>query len=167
MLRNSIAAALFALLSLAAGGAFAQQAAPKETVKATHGDWEVRCGANDACYMNQVINNDDGAPLINVAIRQIRNNAQAKAIAVFLAPLGVVLPRGVEMKIDGGDPIVSPFLYCLGNGCYSELAMTDEGLNRLRRGAAATLQIFSVQEPKKAILRKMSLSGFTKSYAAL
>lgn len=167
MLRTSFAAAVVALTALSASGLSAQQAAPNETVKVKHGDWEVRCGANNNCYMNQVINNDEGAPLINVAIRQIKNNDKAKAIAVFVAPLGVVLPRGVEMKIDGGEPIGAPFLYCLGNGCFSELAMTDEGLDRLRRGAAATLQIFSVQKPTEAIQRKLSLSGFTKAYAAL
>lgn len=167
MRRTPIAAAVIALTTLLAGAVSAQEAAPKETVKVKHGDWEVRCGANNACYMNQVLNNDEGAPLINVAIRQIKNNDKAKAIAVFVAPLGVVLPRGVEMRIDGGDAIGSPFLYCLGNGCFSELAMTNEGLDRLRRGAAATLQIYSVQEPTKAIQRKLSLSGFTKAYGAL
>ena len=162
-----IAAAFLALGVFSGAGALAQQAAPQETVKVKHGDWEVRCGANDSCYMNQVVANDEGAPLINVAIRRLKNNDQAKAIAVFVAPLGVVLPRGVEMRIDSGDAIGSPFLYCLQNGCFSELAMTDEGLDRFRRGAAATLQIFSVQKPTEAIKRKLSLSGFTKAYGAL
>lgn len=165
-------AAVFVMLATLTGAASAQQGgaqqnAVRETVKVKHGDWEVRCGEGDNCYMNQVVSNEEGAPLINVAIRQLKNNPQAKAIAVFVAPLGVVLPRGVEMRIDGGEPIGSPFLYCLANGCFSELAMTDEGLDRLRRGAAATLQIFSLQKPKDPIQRKLSLSGFTKAYGAL
>lgn len=167
MIRIRIAAVFVAFSMLWGAGAAAQEGGPQETVKVTHGDWEVRCGANDNCYMNQVVTNEEGAPLINVAIRQLKNNAQAKAIAVFVAPLGVVLPRGVEIRIDKGDAITSPFLYCLANGCFSELAMTDEGLDRLRRGAAATLQIYSVQKPNEAIQRKLSLSGFTRAYGAL
>lgn len=167
MILTRIAAAFVALAMLSGASASAQGTSPKETVKVKHGDWEVRCGENNSCYMNQIVNNDEGAPLINIAIRQLKNNPQAKAIAVFVAPLGVVLPRGVEMRIDGGDAIGSPFLYCLANGCFSELAMTDEGLDRLRRGAAATLQIYSVQKPSEAISRKLSLFGFTKAYGAL
>lgn len=167
MFRIRIAALFIALAALSGVTASAQQTAPQETVKVKHGDWEVRCGAADNCYMNQVVSNDEGAPLVNVAIRQLKNNPQAKAIAVFVAPLGVVLPRGLEMRIDGGDPIPSPFLYCLANGCFSELAMTDEGLDRLRRGAGAKLQIFSVQNPNTPIQRNLSLSGFTRAYGAL
>ena len=148
--------------------AVAQQPAAQESVKAKHGDWEVRCGTeNGACYMNQIVVNEEGSPLVNVAVRRLVNNPQAKAIAVFVAPLGVVLPRGMEMRIDGGDAILSPFLYCLSNGCFAELAMTDEGLDRLRRGASATLQLYSVQEPNKAISRRLSLSGFTRAYSEL
>ena len=166
MLRTPIAAAVIALIALAAGGAAAQQAAPKETVKVKHGDWEVRCGANDNCYMNQIVLDEGGAPLINVAISQLKNNPQADAVLQITAPLGVVLPRGIEMRIDGGKPITLPFAYCLSN-CVSSVPMTEEGLALLRRGAAATVKIYSVQKQNEAIERKLSLSGFTKAYGAL
>lgn len=166
-LSRFIVAPFVGLVLALATAAAAQQTAPQETVKAKHGDWEVRCNAANNCFMNQVVANAEGSPLINVAVRMLPNNPQAKAIAVFVAPLGVVLPRGIEMRIDGGDAIPSPFLYCLSNGCFAELAMTEEGLARLRRGASATLQIYSVQEPNTAISRRLSLSGFTKAYAEL
>lgn len=148
-----------------------QQAQPQgqqDTLKVKHGDWEVRCvPEGKPCYMTQVVQNAEGSPLMNVVIRKLPSNEKATAVALFRAPLGVVLPRGVEMRIDGGDPVTSPFIYCLGNGCFSEVAMTDEGVQRLQRGAAASLSIYSVQKPNEAVQVKLSLIGFTKAFNAV
>jgi invasion protein IalB len=166
----SLAAVLLAA-TLGAVPALAQQEQQKpqqDTLKVKQGDWEVRCAPEGKpCYMTQVVQNSEGAPLMNVVIRKLPAESKATAVALFRAPLGVVLPRGVEMRIDGGEPITSPFVYCLGNGCFSEVAMTLEGLQKLQRGAAATLSIYSVQKPNDAVQVKLSLIGFTKAFDAV
>ncbi len=163
-------AALLLAATLGAVPALAQeqQKPQQDTLKVKQGDWEVRCAPEGKpCYMTQVVQNADGAPLMNVVIRKLPAESKASAVALFRAPLGVVLPRGVEMRIDGGEPITSPFVYCLGNGCFSEVAMTNEGLQKLQRGAAATLSIYSVQNPNDAVQVKLSLIGFTKAFDAV
>ena len=155
-------ASFVAALVVASAAAVVAQDDP---VKATHGDWQVRCPESGACYMSQVSNNDSGAPLLATAIQ--RSNAQngdVRAMMRVQAPLGVLLPRGIEMRIDGGEPIPAPFLYCDGSGCISQIGLGDEGVATLRRGAAASVRIFSIQQPETPVETRVSLMGFTSAY---
>ncbi|TVQ56672.1 MAG: hypothetical protein EA355_06380 [Rhodobacteraceae bacterium] len=153
-----------AAIVMVAGPAFAQE----DAVRATHGDWEVRCGAGGDCYIFQLANNAAGAPVIAAAIQPVTGqNAEVRAMLRLQAPLGVLLPRGLEMRIDGGEAIGAPFLFCDGSGCISQIGLGEEGLATLRRGAAAVVRVYSIQEPDTAVEARVSLMGFTRAYQDL
>jgi invasion protein IalB len=82
-----------------------------------------------------------------------------------LAPLGVLLPSGLGLKIDDADIGKAGFVRCLPNGCVAEVVMDDNLLRQLRNGQNATFIIF--QTPEEGIGIPMSLQAFGEGYDKL
>lgn len=144
----------------------ADQPGADDALKATHGDWEVRCAGEgeDVCYISQVLENDEGAPLIRAVVRPVPENSQAVGLMALQAPLGVVLTRGLQMQVDAGETTTAPYTYCVQNGCYAQIGLAPEGLARLERGAGARITVYSVQQPDEPVQADLSLIGFTKAF---
>lgn len=167
MLRSTTAAIAVVLGLLQAGAAAAQNA--ETVVKATHGDWEVRCvEGTQQCGLLQVVKNPDGDnPLLDVEVVAVEGNENAEALMRIRAPLGVLLPRGLALRVDGGEPIQTPFLVCAQNGCLAQIGLGAQGVNTLKRGATAELTLYSAQQPEQPVNARLSLMGFTRSYDEL
>jgi invasion protein IalB len=89
---------------------------------------------------------------------------QARILRV-LAPLGVLLPRGLGLRIDNTDMGTTGFIRCLPNGCVSEVLMDDTLIQQLRTGKQAMFIIF--QTPEEGIGVPISLAGFGEGFDAL
>jgi invasion protein IalB len=89
---------------------------------------------------------------------------QARILRV-LAPLGVLLPRGLGLRIDDTDMGTTGFIRCLPNGCVSEVLMDDSLIQQLRTGKQAMFIIF--QTPEEGIGVPISLAGFGEGFDAL
>jgi len=83
----------------------------------------------------------------------------------ILAPLGVLLPSGLGLKVDNNDMGRAGFVRCLPNGCVAEVILEDKLLTALRGGQTATFIIF--QTPEEGIGIPISLKGFAPGYDAL
>ncbi|WP_370636847.1 invasion associated locus B family protein [Afifella sp. IM 167] len=159
-----LGAALVLCAALAPGTAAAQG-----TVKSKHGDWEVRCdtppGAqNEQCVVMQFVTAED-RPNVGLTVIVLKTaDKQAKILRV-LAPLGVLLPRGLGLRIDEEDLGSAGFVRCLPNGCVAEVIMDENLLGKLSSGTTATFIIF--QTPEEGIGIPISLSGFKDGYAEL
>nr|WP_224406422.1 invasion associated locus B family protein [Afifella sp. IM 167] len=144
-------------------------AAAQGTVKSKHGDWEVRCdtppGAqNEQCVVMQFVTAED-RPNVGLTVIVLKTaDKQAKILRV-LAPLGVLLPRGLGLRIDEEDLGSAGFVRCLPNGCVAEVIMDENLLGKLSSGTTATFIIF--QTPEEGIGIPISLSGFKDGYAEL
>jgi len=55
-----------------------------------------------------------------------------------LAPLGVLLPNGLGLRINQADVGRAGFVRCLPNGCVAEVVMDDNLVKQLRTGTSAT-----------------------------
>ena len=96
----------------------------------------------------------------------ILKTADKKAkIMRILAPLGVLLPSGLGLKIDAADMGRAGFVRCLPNGCVAEVILEDKLLTALKSGTTATFIIF--QTPEEGIGIPISLNGFGPGYDAL
>jgi invasion protein IalB len=138
-------------------------------VRSTHGDWQVRCdtpaGAqHEQCVLMQFVTAEDRE---NVGLTVIvLKTADGKArIMRILAPLGVLLPSGLGLKIDATDMGRAGFVRCLPNGCVAEVILEDKLLTQLNTGQTATFIIF--QTPEEGIGIPISLNGFGDGYKAL
>jgi invasion protein IalB len=163
---------LFGTAALAAGllaclpsqAAFAQGA-----VKSVHKDWQIRCdtppGAkSEQCALIQSVVAEDRANVGLTVIVLKTADAKSRLMRV-VAPLGVLLPSGLGLKIDNDDIGRAGFVRCLPNGCIAEVVMDDNLIGKLRNGKQATFIIF--QTPEEGIGFPMSLAGFGEGYDKL
>ena len=158
------AVALLALCPLFAPGARAQG-----TVKSVHGDWQLRCdtppGAQtEQCALIQSVTAED-RPNVGLTVIVLKTADQKSRLMRVLAPLGVLLPSGLGLKIDNADLGRAGFVRCLPNGCVAEVVMDDNLIAQLRKGTSATFIIF--QTPEEGIGIPMSLKGFGEGYDLL
>jgi len=164
--RATFAALLLAALSVLApsGDAFAQGA-----VKSVHKDWQIRCdtppGAKaEQCALIQSVTAEDRAN-VGLTVIVLKTADQKSRLMRVVAPLGVLLPSGLGLKIDQADIGRAGFVRCLPNGCIAEVVMDDELIKKLRNGKTATFIIF--QTPEEGIGFPMSLAGFGEGYDKL
>ena len=82
-----------------------------------------------------------------------------------VAPLGVLLPSGLGLKLDNVDVGRAGFVRCLPNGCVAEVVMDDKLLGPLRTAKTATFIIF--ETPEEGIGFPLSLNGLGEGYDKL
>lgn len=162
--------AALALTALVAPGQAAAQ--NQETVKATHGDWQVRCSQNDdkLCVIAQVGQTADGKNALEVRIRKLegaktKDGQVVPAAIQIITPLGTILRAGVRVSIDGGKPRTGAFEVCVPSGCVVRDAMSEDFLSQLKAGKAAKVSYTMLQ--KGEISATISLTGFTKAFGTL
>jgi len=159
-----VLSALFA--ALCAGGS---PAAAQGAVRSVHGDWQIRCdtppGAHsEQCALMQSVTAAD-RPNVGLTVIVLKTSDQKSRLMRVVAPLGVLLPSGLGLKIDGADVGRAGFVRCLPNGCVAEVVMDDALLNKLRNGKTSTFIIF--QTPEDGIGFPMSLKGFGEGFDQL
>jgi invasion protein IalB len=155
-------AALFVTGMIAPAGA-------QGAVRAAHGDWQIRCdtppGAkNEQCALIQNVTAEDREN-VGLSVIVLKTADKEAKILRVLAPLGVLLPFGLGLKVDGADIGRAGFVRCLPNGCIAEVILQDELLDKMRTGKLATFIIF--QTPEEGIGIPISLNGFPAGYDAL
>ena len=158
-----------AALALAAWAGATDRAAAQGAVRSVHGDWQVRCdtppGAQgEQCALIQSVTAEDRAN-VGLTVIVLKTADQKSRLMRVVAPLGVLLPSGLGLKIDQADIGRAGFVRCLPNGCIAEVVMDDELLKKLRTGKTATFIIF--QTPEEGIGFPMSLAGFGEGYDKL
>ena len=140
-----------------AGGAAAQGA-----VKGTHGDWQMRCevppGAKaEQCALVQNVAAED-RPNLSLLVIVLKTADQKSRLLRVVAPLGVLLPSGLGLKIDDKDIGRAGFVRCLTTGCVAEVVMDDALTGQLKTGKSATFIVF--QTPEEGVGIPVSLNGF-------
>ena len=156
-------------LALMAALAMPAQAIAQGAVKSVHKDWQIRCdtppGAkSEQCALIQSVTAEDRAN-VGLTVIVLKTADQKSKLMRVVAPLGVLLPSGLGLKIDANDVGRAGFVRCLPNGCIAEVVMDDELIKKLRTGKSATFIIF--QTPEEGIGFPMSLNGFGEGYDKL
>jgi invasion protein IalB len=154
-------AIVLALLATGSGNAAAQG-----VVRSVYGDWQIRCetppGAhNEQCALMQSVTAED-RPNVGLTVLVLKIADLKSRLMRVVAPLGIILPSGLGLKIDNADVGRAGFVKCLPNGCMAEITMDDKLVNELRNGHTATFIIF--QSPEEGIGFPLSLKGFGDGY---
>ncbi len=167
--RRAFHVALLVLAATFAGPAAKAVDAPEGTVKAQHGDWQVVCkdpppGAKSGvCALVQSVTAEDRNNIgLTVYFQKFSNGT--RVLRVF-APLGVLLPPGLGLKIDDKDVGHAPFLRCHNFACYAQVVVEDSLIEQLKTGKTAIFIIFQTEEAGIGI--PVSLAGFGKALQGL
>ena len=129
MLRLTKLIAACVVLAFASAEAFAQSEVGSGQVKAIYGAWKLKCaqlaGAKqDKCALVQDLKLED-RPNMFLTVLIMRSFDSDKKILRIVAPLGVVLPAGLGLRIDGHDIGNVKFLKCWKFGCLAEVVDND------------------------------------------
>ena len=169
LVRATASALAGAAILLVAITAFGGQVAAQGVVRSVSGDWQIRCetppGAQgEQCALMQSVTAED-RPNVGLTVLVLKIADLKSRLMRVVAPLGVILPSGLGLKIDNVDVGRAGFVKCLPNGCLAEINMDDKLVSQLRSGQTATFIIF--QSPEEGIGFPMSLKGFGEGFDKL
>lgn len=158
----SAAAVLMLLMPLAAK-------AQTGTVKSQHGAWAVVCdqpagAAGEQCALLQNVVAED-RPEVGLSVLALKTADGKAQILRVLAPLGILLPNGLGLYVDGKDIGRAQFVRCFEDGCYAEVILDETLRQTLSTGKAATFIVF--QTPEEGIGIPVELAGFSEGFTAL
>jgi invasion protein IalB len=150
---------------------------PAPEVVATHGDWKIQCEASKPnaegktpsekqCAMVQAARSDKNAKvgLMTVFVRGKQNGKDVTMMRI-LAPIGVYLPLGVALEIDGNAVGRIPFMRCRPQICEAFGEAGTQTLDKFRKGSAANFIIY--EAPGVGMPIKVSLDGFAAAFTEL
>jgi invasion protein IalB len=137
--------------------------------KGKHGDWETRCetppgAAREQCALIQSVAAED-RPNITLIVIVLKTADGKSRLLRVIAPLGVLIPSGLGLKIDQADVGRAGFVRCLPNGCIAEVVMEDKLIDQMKNGQSATFIIF--QTPEEGIGIPLALAGFKEAIEQL
>lgn len=165
---SALCAAFIALLLVGTGASFAQ-GQQTGAVKSTHGAWNILCdtpaGAQtEQCALVQNVVAED-RPEVGLSVVVLKTADNKAKILRVLAPLGVLLPNGLGLNVDGKDIGRAYFVRCFQDGCYAEVILEEGLIKSLEAGSSATFIVF--QTPEEGIGIPVDLSGFADGFKAL
>jgi len=143
--------------------------ATKDVLRATHGDWEIRCiEGTETCAMSQIGKTADGKRALLVTIQRVagaktEDGKPIPAAITIQTPLGILIPYGIRIKIDSDKVVPLPLSRCIPAGCISQAPMLEAAVTKMQKGSVAVFGFYLQAE----VLVNVSLKGFTKAYNAL
>lgn len=151
-------------LILSSSSVFAQG-----VVRSQHGDWQMSCDTPPGASLEQcaIIQNitAENQPNVGLSVIVLKTADQQARLLRVLVPLGVLLPNGLGLNVDGQDMGRVAFVRCLPNGCIAEVIMDDALIEVLSTGTNAIFVVFKT--PEEGIGIPVSLNGFADGFAAL
>ncbi len=148
-----------------------QQVPPTETV-ATHGDWTIQCGKGDdpaagrQCGMVQSTKSEKNPKaVLSLIIGKMKQGDKDVTMMRVMAPIGVFLPTGVALEIDGAAVGRVPFTRCAPQLCMAIAEASPDTLVKLKKGNAANFIIY--EAPGVGLPMPISLKGFSDALANL
>ncbi len=166
--RSAFALALMAMIALPTVLAEAQTL-EGGTVKGQFGDWQIVCKApppgakNEICAIVQSVTAEDRNN-VGLTVYFQRFSDGRRVLRVF-APLGVLLPPGLGLKIDNKDVGHAPFVRCNPFACYAQVLAQEPLIEKMKTGKQAVFVIFQSEEAGIGI--PISLNGFGQALAGL
>jgi invasion protein IalB len=139
--------------------------APPEMTERQFQDWVLRCGRSqqgpEVCEMQQLRTDDEGRTVMAVAIGTAPGRSEVGLL--IMLPLGILLPAGVTLQVDGGAEVPLQVDWCERQGCRIEMAVEAALLNRLKAGREAKVffEAFDPEGQQQRLGIPISLLGFT------
>jgi invasion protein IalB len=122
--------------------------------------------AKRLCGMIQSAHDEKRPQLgITLYISRIKQGEKALTQMRILAPIGVWLPQGIGLDIDGQAVGSMPYSNCLPQVCLARAETSPETLDKFKKGTVANFFIYA--GPGAGVPLKISLKGFGKALDAL
>lgn len=158
-----------ALAFLACGMLAPEAARAQGMVRKTFDDWQLRCetpaGAKaEQCALVQYLAAED-RPNLTLVVIVLKTADNRGYLLRVVAPLGILLPSGLGLKIDQTDIGRAGFVRCLTTGCVAEVVMDDGLIRQFKGGKQATFIVF--QTPEEGVGIPLSMKSFGDGFDSL
>ena len=130
-------------------------------------DWFKECemitdekgGQIELCQISQtLLDKETDQPMMKIAVGYVPDKEQP--VAVITLPLGIFLPPGIELQIDGKGKVGRlPINTCLPSGCQAGVQLDEDFVARMKQGSQMTVTFGNPQG--KGVAAPVSLKGFT------
>ena len=161
--------ALAVCLSVFAAPVAAQEAAapaPAPAAQAPTNNWASRCvaGARQGpleCSIEQRLVMQNTGQLVAAVTIRVPTDSNAPMMMIQ-TPLGLFIPAGVRIDVDGASPQTLELQTCDNSGCYAGNPVTNEMLNAMAAGAKLNLTFQNLN--KQDVTVSATLVGFTAAF---
>jgi invasion protein IalB len=142
-----------------------QQAAAQNPPQLMYSPWMKVCGKGkdtnnkEVCVVTKDGRLENGMP---VAIVQLFEPEGLPKILRVTVPLGMQLQHGTRVIIDQGTPVNEPYKICFPVGCMSDYPVTDDMIDKMKKGHMLTVQAINMQGTPISL--PLPLADFAKAY---
>lgn len=156
---GALATGVYGAASQETGDQPKQDAAPREA-------WATSCAspargqAQDCAMEQRAIASETGQAIAQITIRVPQDTK--KPVTMVQVPLGLFLPAGLSVDVDGDLSQNFPFQTCNNNGCFVGFPIPDAMLKAMFKGSKLNLTFQNLN--KKPVVLPMSLTGFSGAY---
>jgi invasion protein IalB len=117
----------------------------------------------EICLINhEGLEPNTGMVLIAAAVRKVEGEEKQQLLVRVPTAYALVIPPGVQIKIDDKDPIQLQYAICFPTSCQVQLELTKELLEEMRNGKKMMVAAMNIQQ--KTMGFPVPLSGFSKAY---
>jgi invasion protein IalB len=103
-----------------------------------------------------------GAILIAAAVRTIEGDDTQHLVVNVPTAYSLVMPAGVQIKIDEGEPVQLQYLVCLPTNCQVQMALSKDLSDKMRTGKQLFVAAMNAQQ--KTMAFPVPLKGFAKTF---
>jgi len=138
-------------------------------IKERFENWTLKCikpvNSIERCEANQIIFNQKQQPVAEISIIKLPKDQVAVAAATIIVPLETILSEGLVLAIQELEPKRYQFKFCNSLGCYSQIGLTDDEVEALKKKENASIVLKHISSGDQQIVIPMSLNGFTKTFS--
>ena len=136
---------------------------------ATEDAWVKLCMKNEQtqnkeiCLVNhEGLEPNTGMVLIAAAVRKVEGEEKQQLLIRVPTAYALVIPAGVQIKIDEQEPIQLQYAICFPTSCQVQIELTKEMMDTMRKGKQMVVAAMNIQQ--KTMGFPVPLTGFGKAY---
>jgi invasion protein IalB len=120
-------------------------------------------GNKQICLVNhEGLEPNTGMVLIAAAVRKAEGEEKQQLLVRVPTAYALVIPAGVQIKIDEGQPIQLQYTICFPTSCQVQMEITPELFDSMRKGKQMVVAAMNIQQ--KTMGFPVPLAGFAKAY---
>jgi invasion protein IalB len=120
-------------------------------------------GNKQVCLVNhEGLEPNTGMVLVAAAVRTIEGEDKQHLLVRLPTAYSLVMPAGVQIKIDDDEPIQLQYAVCFPTSCQVQMELTKEMFEKMRKGKQMVVAAMNMQQ--KAMAFPVPLTGFSKTY---
>jgi invasion protein IalB len=136
---------------------------------ATEDAWVKLCMKSDQtqnkeiCLINhEGLEPNTGMVLIAAAVRKVEGEEKQQLLVRVPTAYALVIPAGVQLKIDEAEPIQLQYAICFPTSCQVQMELTPQMMDQMRKGKQMVVAAMNIQQ--KTMGFPVPLTGFAKAY---